>query len=162
MNTTLTKLTIRPATFADAEAIHELTQAAYTQYRETPAPSSALLETPREVFEALYTGRFRAAVVERDGKTVGAVRYKLDTTGLYFFRLCVHPDNRRQGIAQELVTWLEAEARRAHAHRIWCQVRLIVSQNVALYEKNGFQLIESHIVMRNGNEVPTGTMEKRL
>lgn len=154
--------TIRPATFADAEAIHDLTQAAYAEYAVTPTPSSAHAETTREVFEGLYGGRFRAAIAEIDGKTVGSVRYKVDNRGLYFFRLAVHPGHRRQGVAQAFVTWLEAEARREHAHRIWCQVRLIVPQNVALYEKNGFALIETHIVMRNGNEVPTGTMEKRL
>jgi ribosomal protein S18 acetylase RimI-like enzyme len=137
-------------------------QAAYAEYAATSTPSSALVETTREVFEGLYGGKFRAAVATIGGKTVGAVRYKVDNRGLYFFRLAVHPAYRRRGVAQAFVTWLEAEARRASAHRLWCQVRLIVPQNVALYEKNGFALIETHIVMRNGNEVPTGTMEKRL
>ena len=89
--------TIRPATFADAEAIHDLTQAAYAEYSTTPTPSSAHAETTREVFEGLYGGRFRAAIAEIDGKTVGSVRYRVDNRGLYFFRLAVHPGHRRQG-----------------------------------------------------------------
>lgn len=156
---------IRLATPADASEIHLLTQAAYTEYQATPAPSGALAETAREVREAMYAGAWSAAIVEREGDVetaAGAVRFKVDARGLYFFRLAVHPDFRRQGVAQATVTWLEAEARRRHLHRVWCQVRLIVPQNVALYTKNGFAVIEEHIVMRNGVEVPTATMEKRL
>ena len=153
---------IRLATPADAPAIHLLTQAAYTEYQQTPAPSSALSETAREVREAMYAGAWSAAIVEGDTEAVGAVRFKVDARGLYFFRLAVHPEYRRQGVAQAIVTYLEAEARRRHLHRVWCQVRLIVPQNVALYTKNGYAVIEEHIVVRNGVEVPTATMEKRL
>src|SRR5215831_12074972 len=117
---------LRPATPADAVAIHELTQAAYGEYRAQAAPSSALLETPREVRDALWSGATQAVVAERDGRLVGAARFRVDACGLYFFRLSVHPEFRRQGIAYALIGWLEKEARRQHAHRIWCQVRLIV------------------------------------
>jgi ribosomal protein S18 acetylase RimI-like enzyme len=153
---------IRPARPEEADAIHAITQAAYAEYSATPAPSSALAETAREVRERMWRGEFRVAVVEREGTMAASVRYKLDANGLYFFRLAVHPDWRGNGIAKKLVGWLENEARAARVHRIWCQVRLIVPRNVALYESLGFALIERHVVMRGGTEVPTGTMEKRL
>jgi ribosomal protein S18 acetylase RimI-like enzyme len=155
-------LNLRLATPADADAIHELTQAAYGEYRTQAAPSSALLETEREVREALWSGTTSAVVAERDGRLVGAARFRADARGLYFFRLAVHPESRRRGVAQALISRLEKEAQRRHVHRIWCQVRLIVPRNVSLYEKNGFAITERHVVMRNGVEVPTATMEKRL
>jgi ribosomal protein S18 acetylase RimI-like enzyme len=158
----MSKLHVRPAIPADAEAIHALTQTAYGEYRTEAAPSSALLETAREVREGLWSGTTSAVVAERDGRFVGAARFRADARGLYFFRLAVHPEVRRQGVAQALIDWLIEEARRRHAHRIWCQVRLIVPRNVALYEKNGFVITERHVVKRNGVEVPTATMEKRL
>jgi ribosomal protein S18 acetylase RimI-like enzyme len=155
-------LELRLATPSDAEAIHELTQVAYGEYRSQAAPSSALLETGREVREALWSGTTSAIVAEIDGRLVGSARFRADARGLYFFRLAVHPECRRRGVAQALIHRLATEARQRHAHRIWCQVRLIVPRNVSLYEKNGFTITERHIVMRNGVEVPTATMEKRL
>jgi ribosomal protein S18 acetylase RimI-like enzyme len=162
MMTLTPALTIRLATPADADAIHTVTQAAYAEYRATSTPSAALAETAREVREAMYAGAWSAAIVEEDGELAGAVRFKVDARGLYFFRLAVHPDHRRRGVAQTILSWLEAEGRRRHVHRLWCQVRLIIQANVALYTKNGFSIVEEHIVMRNGVEVPTATMEKRL
>lgn len=162
MITAMSILTIRPANPADADTIHALTQAAYREYQTDPAPSSALNETAREVREAMYSGAWSAAIVEAGEVLAGAVRFKADARGIYFFRLAVHPDHRGRGVAQAILAWLEEEARRRHAHRVWCQVRLIIPRNVALYERNGFVITEKHVVLRNGIEVPTATMEKRL
>lgn len=155
-------VTVRPASPAEADAIHALTQAAYGEYRDQLAPSSALLETRREVWERMARGEFRAAVAEIDGRLAGSVRFKVSHTGLYFFRLAVDPGHRQRGVARALLAWLEEEAARSRVHRLWCQVRLIVPRNVALYEKNGFAIVERHVVVRNGVEVPTATMEKRI
>jgi GNAT superfamily N-acetyltransferase len=153
---------IRNARPDEANAIHALTQAAYAEYAATPAPSAALGETAREVRERMWRGEFRVAVAEREGTIAAAVRYKIDAKGLYFFRLAVHPEWRGLRLGRLLVGWLEAEARATHLHRLWCQVRLIVPRNVEMYESLGFSIIDQHVVMRNGNEVPTATMEKRL
>lgn len=155
-------LTIRPARPDEADAIHALTQAAYREYHTDPAPSLALQETAREVRERMWRGEFKVAVAERDGAMVGSARYKLNAGGLYFFRVAVHPEWRRQGVAHALLAWLEDEARRSHVHRIWCQVRLIVPRNVGLYRSLGYEITEEHVVVRSGREVPTATMEKRL
>ena len=156
-------LTLRPAeTLQDALIVHQLTQIAYAEYLATSAPSSATLETAPEVREAMATGRFAALIAESDGRAVGAVRFRVDAQGLYFFRLAVHPDFRRRGVAQEFLNHLTAEASRRRANRLWCQVRMMVPQNVALYRKNEFALIGNHVVVRGGVEIPTATMEKRL
>jgi ribosomal protein S18 acetylase RimI-like enzyme len=154
---------IRAARPDEADAIHDLTLAAYAEYGKTEAPSSALQETLRDVRERFWSGAFRAAVAEAsDGRLVGAVRYRIDSDGLYFFRLGVHPEARRQGIAHAFLDWLEAEAIRWRAGKLRCQVRLIVPRNVELYRSAGFEIVSQHIVIRHGVEVPTATMEKPL
>ncbi|GAB4454201.1 MAG: hypothetical protein OHK0029_08580 [Armatimonadaceae bacterium] len=152
---------LRPIRPDEATALHELTQAAYAEYRDSPAPSSATWETARDVRDRLWSGAFRAVVVEApDGNLVGAARYRVDSDGLYFFRLCVHPEWRRQGIAQVLVGWLEDEAQHRQAQKLRCQVRLTVPRNVELYRSCGFTVVSQHTVLRNGIEVPVVTMEK--
>lgn len=154
---------IRPAEWADVDALHALTQIAYAEYNDSPTPSTATAETQRDVREKFWTGAFRAVVVEADGgRIVGAARFRVDSDGLYFFRLCVHPEFRGQRIARKLLDWLEAEGRRSHALKLRCQVRLIIPRNVALYQGAGFDIVSQHTVIRGGNEVPVATMEKRL
>jgi ribosomal protein S18 acetylase RimI-like enzyme len=154
---------LRPIRLDEADALHELTQCAYAEYQDSLTPSSATLETVRDVRERLWWGAFRAVVVETPtGKLVGATRYRVGSDGLYFFRLCVHPEWRRRGIAQALVQWLENEAWQRQAQRLWCQVRKTVPRNVELYRSCGFEIVSEHTVIRNGREVPVVTMEKPL
>jgi very-short-patch-repair endonuclease/predicted N-acetyltransferase YhbS len=154
---------VRQAEWADVEALHALTQAAYAEYAGTATPSMATAETLRDVREKFWAGNFRAVVVEADGgKIVGAARFRVDSDGLYFFRLCVHPEFRGHGIARKLLGWLEEEGERWRARKLRCQVRLIVPRNVALYRNAGFEVVSEHTVVRGGNEVPVATMEKRL
>lgn len=159
---------VRPARSEEALAIHAVTQAAYAEYREQSAPSAALLELGREVQERMARGEFRAAIAFAPDvlpgvkpALAGAVRFKVDQRGLYFFRLAVAPEFRGRGVARVLLDFLEQEAVRSHVHKLWCQVRLIVPRNVALYESRGFRIVARHTVVRNGVEVPTATMEKR-
>src|SRR6476469_1779981 len=98
-------LSLRPATLADADAIHALTQAAYAEYQATPAPSSALAETARDVRDAMYSGAWSAAIVRLAGKGVRSGRLQGGAGGGDFFRLAVPPEHRRQGVAQAIVTW---------------------------------------------------------
>jgi Predicted acetyltransferase len=155
-------LAIRPARFEDAAAIHAVTQAAYGEYKDTPTPSMATTETERLVADGLRQGAFRAAVGEVDGRIVAAVRYKVTSNGLLFFRLAVHPEWRRQGFARALVEWLAGEASRLHTNRLWCQVRLPVVRNVEFYRSAGFTICGEHTILRNGHPVPVATMERKV
>ncbi|WP_395143424.1 GNAT family N-acetyltransferase, partial [Armatimonas sp.] len=104
---------------------------------------------------------------ERPGEGLGrgylaCVRYQLEGDALYFHRLCVHPDYRRQGLAKKLVRHLEALARAEGLTRLTCSVRLQKTDNVALYTGLGFRLLGERSVCRDGTAVPTGDFEKRL
>lgn len=154
-------LTLRYACPDEAEGLHALTQAAYAEYASLAGPSSALKETPASVTRELTEG-VRAVIAAQDGAPVGCVRYRIEGDALYFFRLAVLPEARRQGIASALIACLEEEARQAGAARLACAVRLEVEGNVRLYEKRGFAKVGESSVCRDGTPVPTGHLEKRL
>ena len=93
---------------------------------------------------------------------LACVRYQFEGDALYFHRLSVHPDYRRQGLAKKLVGHLEALARAQGLARLTCSVRLQKADNVALYNGLGFQLIGERSVCRDGTAVPTGDFAKPL
>nr|WP_309697668.1 N-acetyltransferase [Armatimonas sp.] len=105
---------------------------------------------------------------ERPGEGLGerlllaCVRYQIEGDALYFYRLSVHPDYRRQGLAKKLVGHLEALARAQGLARLTCSVRLQKTDNVLLYTGLGFQLLGERSVCRDGTAVATGDFEKRL
>ena len=172
----------------DVALIHALTQAAYAEYGHEPGTSTALKESEDAIAEQLGRGT-QALVVypltpaERgdkaesdssnpprragDGGLDGAggwacVRYQIEEDALYFHRLAVHPEHRRQGLATALVQHLEALARARGLARLTCSVRLQVTDNVALYTGLGFTLVRERSLCRDGTAVPTGDLEKRL
>ncbi len=98
----------------------------------------------------------------REGEPIACVRYQIEGEALYFHRLSVHPDWRRQGLAKKLVGHLEALARAEGCTRLTCSVRLAKTDNVALYTGLGFQLVGERSVCRDGTPVPTGDFEKPL
>jgi len=122
----------------------------------SPPPPS-----PKEARRRSDVGR-GAGGEGREGEGIACVRYQIESDALYFHRLSVHPDWRRQGLAKKLVGHLEALARAEGLTRLTCSVRLQKADNVALYTGLGFQLLGERSVCRDGTEVPTGDFEKRL
>ena len=173
----------------DTALIHALTQAAFAEYGREPGTSTALKEA-EEAIAAQFVGGMQALVVygasplppggrgekaESDslypprragdggrGLPRACVRYQIEGDALYFHRLSVHPNYRRQGLAKKLVGHLEALARAEGLTRLTCSVRLQKADNVALYTCLGFQLLCERSVCRDGTPVPTGDFEKRL
>jgi ribosomal protein S18 acetylase RimI-like enzyme len=171
----------------DTALIHALTQAAFAEYGREPGTSTALKET-EEAIARQFMGGMQALVVyqaapltpaergdkaESDslfsprragvrGEALACVRYQIEGDALYFHRLSVHPDYRRQGLAKKLVGHLEALARAQGLVRLTCSVRLQKADNVALYTGLGFQLLGERSVCRDGTAVPTGDFEKPL
>ncbi len=115
-----------------------------------------------------YSGSPFPVRYERPGEGLGerlllaCVRYQIEGDALYFHRLSVRPDYRRQGLAKKLVGHLEALARAQGLARLTCSVRLQKADNIELYTGLGFQLIGERSVCRDGTAVATGDFEKRL
>lgn len=145
----------------DTALIHALTQAAFAEYGREPGTSTALKETETAI-AAQLAGGTEVLVLANLSSPLACVRYQIEGDALYFHRLSVHPDYRRQGLAKKLVGHLEVLARAQGLARLTCSVRLQKTDNVALYTGLGFQLLGERSVCRDGTAVPTGDFEKRL
>jgi ribosomal protein S18 acetylase RimI-like enzyme len=154
-------VTLRDATLSDAGALFRLTHAAFLEFASDVPPPSALFETEDEVLGELEQGA-KALLAERDGKLLGAVRYRLERGTLHFFRLAVSPSARRQGVAGALLLALEERALALDCKRINCHVRTKVERNVRLYEHRGYALVGGDIQVRGGFAIRVGVMEKDL
>jgi len=153
---------VRTATIADVKTIHDVTMAAFEEYRDTLAPSSALAETPPATLAALMDGGQRAAIGFIHNVGVAVIRFSIDE-GLHFSRLSVLPEYQGRGIATGMLVWLEEYARQHGETRMWCQVRKAVARNVYLYESRGYIITREETYTRpNGVEFQVLTMEKNL
>ncbi|MDA0270037.1 MAG: GNAT family N-acetyltransferase [Chloroflexi bacterium] len=130
--------TIRPAAPADAAALAALIVAAFEEYRGwLVPPSAALAETPATI-EAQLTGSHGAVLAEVDGVAAGCVLFNPQGLDLYFGRLSVLPAYRRTGLAEALITAVEAEAARRSAAGVVLSVRIALPANQRLFERAGY------------------------
>jgi predicted N-acetyltransferase YhbS len=122
-------LTLREATPSDAEAIHQVTRAAYEEYRRLLDPPSGVHRETPESIEGFF-GEGGAILALFDGKIVGAVRYQRRGDGsLYVGRLSVLPSHRHRGIGRALMVAVEERGRRLGLERIALGVRDQLPQN---------------------------------
>lgn len=153
---------IRYATKADCPLIVALMQDAFSQYKNEPVPSSALLETERDVLTALNEGE-RAMIIENAREVVGMVRYHLTDDSLYFHRLAVRQEHQTKGYAKKLLIELELEAISQGKNYIRCRVRANSPKNLALYVNFGYkQYAEQWIEKPGGHKVLVALLEKPL
>jgi ribosomal protein S18 acetylase RimI-like enzyme len=155
-------LLVREARPDEAARVYAVTRSAFLQYAADVPPPSALLETEPEVVRELSEGNWRALLAERDGRVLGCVRYELGRKGLHFVRLAVLPSARRQGVATALLGRLEEVAREDGRTRMWCHVRTKVAGNQALYERAGFAVQGSDIMVKGGFAIPVAVMAKEF
>lgn len=89
---------------------------------------------------------------EADGRVVGYVglMYVLDEG--YISNVAVHPDWRRQGVADALLTGLEERAKKLMLSFLTLEVRESNAPAIALYEKHGYRAVGRR---RNYYEKPT-------
>ena len=131
-------LTLRDATPSDAEAVYQVTKAAYAEYRGFLDPPSGVAKETREAVERSL-GEGGAVLASIDGIAVGAVRYEPRDQSLYVGRLAVLPSHRRRGIGRALMATAEERAQRMGLSRIILGVRVQVPQNRAFYESLGYR-----------------------
>lgn len=145
----------------DSELVWKIVNISFQEYRDSDAPSSALMETSEHVRQAMSNGRERAVICYYEGKAAGTARFYFEN-GLYFRRLGVLPEFRGHGLSKAIISWLESFARSSGASRIWCNTRSSVERNMKLYEGMGYSLEENRTVERKGFEVGVATFSKSL
>lgn len=154
-------LEFRMADDNDIGLVWRIVNTSFEEYRNSEAPSSALMETEDHVRQTLNNGRERAVICYYGGKPAAAVRFYIED-GLYFRRLGVLPEYRRKGISKALISWLEEYALKKGESRIWCYTRSSVERNMSLYRSLGFELLDNVQVERNGKHVGIATFSKNL
>lgn len=108
-------------------------------------------------------GREQAAIAFWNEAAAGMVRFQCKKEELYFYRLCVDPNQQGRGIGRELLRWLEEHARREGMSSLACRVRMEIEKNMRLHISAGFTITHRELVEREGTlGIPTATMKKRI
>ena len=157
---TATTSSIDRATPAHCPALADLIHRAFEPYRGVLVPDSgAHAETVATLAAALRRGAaFRALL---DGRLVGCVFAERRPDRVYLGRLAVDPACRGQGIGASLLAAVEAYAKSEGVGLIELGVRLVLLDNIRLFQRAGFVIIrqDSH----RGFDLPTyHVMEKIL
>lgn len=145
----------------DAATVHDLMLQAFSVYRDSVPPSSALDETTESIMQSLKHGK-EAVILYVENKPVAMARFTLEETSLYFYRLSVIPAFQGKGLAKRLIQWLETYAKECGKESLLCKVRMSVSRNIALYESIGFYIEEKEMVHRGGVDIPVVNMKKEI
>lgn len=144
-----------------AEAIYVIHQA-FKRYETDFQPSSALNETTESLQKELKKGTQLFGAYD-EGKLVGVVKSILNDEYIYFARLSVLPKNQGKGVAKALIQHIENYAIQHYIFECHCKVRKSEKGNIALYSKLGYEIVEEEIIVnKNGDEIPTVTMRKKL
>ncbi|MFE4115886.1 GNAT family N-acetyltransferase [Priestia sp. YIM B13448] len=145
----------------DAATVHDLMLQAFSVYRDSVPPSSALDETIESIMQSLKHGK-KVVILYVENKPVAMARFTLEETSLYFYRLSVIPAFQGKGMAKQLIQWLETYAKECGKESLLCKVRMSVFRNIALYESIGFYIEQKEIVHRDGVDIPVVNMKKEI
>jgi GNAT superfamily N-acetyltransferase len=148
-----------PARIEDAELVHRIMHEAYLEYDGTvDPPMSANGESAAQVADAISRG---GAVLAWDGATpVGSARYRLSSEFVHIKRVSVLPPWRGRGIATAMLRYVERLALSQGRTQARLQVRMSLSQNLKLYQRVGYRLVEVKAHPRGEDVV--GTLVKQL
>lgn len=140
------------------KVIHE----AFKRYETDPQPSSALNETEDSILTELKKGTEMFGVYDNN-ELIALVKCVLNKEYIYFSRLSVLPENQGNGVATNLVKYLEGYAMQNNIFVSVCKVRKSEKNNISLYSKLGYKIVKEEIIInKNGDEIPTVTMQKNL
>ncbi len=124
----LLAVTVRPMAERDVKAVAEIERECFSK------PWSE-----EGIRQELSNGSARFFVAEKTGKAVGYMGMHIVLDECYIANVAVLPSERRQGIAQRLLTNAVRKAEGEGCSFISLEVRLSNRNAIALYEKNGFE-----------------------
>jgi ribosomal protein S18 acetylase RimI-like enzyme len=132
-------ISVAPAAPEDLDAAVAVIHRAFaTLAGRIDPPSAARRETP-ESLAARFDRGGAVFVARMDGGIAGAVCADPKPDGsIYLDRLAVDPDLTGRGIARALVAAVEAFARAQGRDRVTLGVRLLLTDNIALFRHLGY------------------------
>ena len=126
---------IRYANFADARVI----AAIYAHYvHKTAITFVAEAPTTADFVSRISDPRYPFLVAEKNDRVVGYVGSQTVVEETDMMNVAVHPDFRRQGIAESLILTLVEGLKSLESHCLTLEVRASNASAIALYEKLGF------------------------
>jgi ribosomal protein S18 acetylase RimI-like enzyme len=135
-------LSLRACRLQDVEAVLEV----WRQAEATPG----VTDTADDLGRLVQDGRAVVLVAEVGGRLVGSVIGTFDGWRANIYRLAVHPDERRRGIARALVAEVEKGLARLGARRITALVEKEHPLAMGFWEAVGYQ-VDERIVRRVRN-----------
>jgi GNAT superfamily N-acetyltransferase len=150
---------VMPARIVDAEVVHGIMCEAYREHDAAmDLPMSGAGESVAQVEDAMRKG---GAVLAWDGaKPVGSARYRLLSDFVRIKRVSVLPSSRGRGIATAMLGYIERLALSQGRTQARLTLRMSLSQNLTLYERMGYQVVELKAHPRGQGVV--GSLVKQL
>lgn len=124
---------------------------AFSEYKNEVSPSSALQETHQMITDSFKSGE-QALIAYENNQPIGMVRFKLNKSILYFYRLSVIPQKQGKGVAKNMLEYLETYGKKQGANEIQCKVRATVSKNISLYESMGYEVFSKTTIDKPNNQ----------
>jgi GNAT superfamily N-acetyltransferase len=133
------RIEIREAIRQDAQIVHSLVQAAFSEYRGVVVPPT---EAENETLEAVVRDIEAGVVLVawRGEEAIGTARYELRPDCLYARRVAVPPEYRGQGVGDALMLHLEDLARSLGYERVSLSTRRSLPRNLAFYLRLGYRI----------------------
>jgi ribosomal protein S18 acetylase RimI-like enzyme len=135
---------IRPARPGEAEALRDVVHAAYRHYipRIGKPPGPMLDDYAARIADG------QAWVLEDAGKIAGILVLEETPEGFLLDNIAVAPECQGKGYGRTLIEFAEAEARRRGFAEIRLYTHEMMTENIALYLRIGFE--ETHRVSEKG------------
>jgi ribosomal protein S18 acetylase RimI-like enzyme len=135
-------LSIRACRLEDIDAVLEL----WRQAEATPG----VTDTADDLRRAVADSPAHVLVAEVEGRLVGSIIGTFDGWRGNIYRLAVHPDHRRQGVARALVAEVEKRLTEQEAKHITALVEKDHPWAMSFWEAVGY-LVDERIVRRVRN-----------